>query len=832
MINSWLIRARPLCILGLTVLLLAAGRRTSRAQVVLDGKFGSTGALPGPNFAVTAGVGATKGNNLFHSFAQFDLKAGDVATFSGPANIQNILSRVTGGAPSSIDGTIRSGITGANFYFINPAGVVFGPNAAVDVSGSFAVSTANYLKLADDAKFVASLDADDSMLSSAPVSAFGFLDGASGNIEVHGALRSAPGTPLSVVGSSVLVGDGATLEALGSQISLTGVSSAGEIAPVIPASIKGGSTGTGNGDANSKGTVVIRGGRLVVENARIDVSKTGGDLKLALSDSVEILNGGQVTTTSSGATKGGTVTIESPTVVVDGQDGSAPTRIAAETASDEALGAGGNVMMHSDSVELRRGAEISVSTFGAADAGRVEITTGALRLQGSDSDVFQFPTQISANAASITGVAFGAGGQVIIHADSVQVSKFAAISASTSGDANAGSIDITANSISLTDSSVTTYSTGAGSGGDIRIQSHDLTLDGPFGSITAQTLGLNSQLPAGKGGLIDIETGSLKLINDAAISASTYGDGNGGNIKISANSVVLDTGHPQPGITPGISASSGRLSFDGVENTGAGGDISLKAGSLTLRNGMLISATTATPGRGGNINIEAGSVSLETQSSIQSASEGTGRAGTLSLESAKNVILTGNSSISTSAPQSSGGDIHVQAGDEIQVLGAKITAQAGPGGGGNISLAAPALIYLLNGTLTAQAAGDGGNLTIDPVFFILNHSALISKSSTANGGNITILSDYFFQSSSLIDASAPFGLPGTVSVSAPEVDLSGALIGLPSNLLDAETRLRPACGVRLTENISSFSVLGRGGLPMEPGGFVPSGMILFPNERK
>lgn len=831
MITSWLIRARPLFVIGLTVLLLAAGRRTGRAQVVLDGKFGSTGALAGPNYSVTAAMGATKGNNLFHSFAQFDLKAGDVAGFSGPANIQNILSRVTGGASSSIDGTIRSGITGANFYFINPAGVVFGPNAAVDVSGSFAISTANYIKLTDDAKFMASLDADDSLLSSAPVSAFGFLEGASGTIEVNGALRSAPGTPLSVIGSSVLVGDGATLEAIGSQISLTGVSFAGEVAPVIPASIKGGSMAPGNGDAHSAGTVVIRGGRLVVENARIDVSKTGGDVKLELSDSVEVLQGGQVTTTSSGTTQGGTVTIQSPTVVVDGQDGSAPTRIAAETSSDDVLGAGGNVIMHSDSVELRRGAEISVSTFGAADAGRVEITTGSLRLQGSDSELFQYPTQISANAAPITGVAFGSGGQIIIRADSLQFANFSAISASTLGDANAGSIDITANSIGLKDSSITTYSTGAGSGGDIRIQSQDLTLDGPFGSITAQTLGLNSQLPAGKGGLIDIKTGSLKLLNDAAISASTYGDGNGGNVKISAGSVVLDTGHPQPGITPGISASSG-LSFDGVENTGSGGDISLQAGSLTLRNGMLISATTATPGHGGNINIEAGNVSLDTTSSIQSASEGTGRAGTLSLQSAKNVILTGDSSVSTSAPQSSGGDIYVQAGDEIQVLGAKITAQAGPGGGGNISLVAPALIYLLNGTVTAQAAGDGGNLRIDPVFFILNESALISKSSTANGGNITILSDYFFQSASLIDASAPFGLPGTVSVSAPEVDLSGALIGLPSSLLDAETQLRPACGVRLTENISSFSVLGRGGLPMEPGGFVPSGAVLFFNERK
>ena len=285
-------------------ILLAAGLETSRAQVVLDGKFGSTGPLAGPNYNISSGLGATRGNNLFHSFSQFDLKAGDVATFSGPANIQNILSRVTGGSASSIDGTIRSGISGANFYFINPSGVVFGPNAAVDVSGSFAVSTANYLKLADGTRFVAALDADDSMLSSAPVAAFGFLDGANGKIEVHGSLRSAPGTPLSVIGSKVLVGDGATLEAIGSQISLTGVSAAGEIAPAIPASIKGGAA-SGNGDPNSAGTVVIRGGRLVVDHARVDVGNTGGDLKLTLSDSLEVLNGGQITTEGSGATKGG-----------------------------------------------------------------------------------------------------------------------------------------------------------------------------------------------------------------------------------------------------------------------------------------------------------------------------------------------------------------------------------------------------------------------------------------------------------------------------------------------------------------------------------------------
>src|SRR5881394_347688 len=258
-------------------ILLVAGLESSLAQVVLDGKFGTTGPLAGPNYDISAGLGAIRGNNLFHSFSQFDLKSGDVATFTGPANIQiqNILSRVTGGTASSIDGTIRSGIAGANFYFINPSGVVFGPNAAVDVSGAFAVSTANYLKLADGARFVAALDADDSTLSSAPVVAFGFLDGANGNIEVHGSLRSAPDTPLSVIWSTVSVRDGATLEAMGSQISLTGVTAAGEVAPAIQSSIKGGTVGTG--DPNSTGTVVIRGGRLVVDNAQVDVSKTGGD---------------------------------------------------------------------------------------------------------------------------------------------------------------------------------------------------------------------------------------------------------------------------------------------------------------------------------------------------------------------------------------------------------------------------------------------------------------------------------------------------------------------------------------------------------------------------
>src|SRR5204863_2831303 len=135
---------------------------------------------------------------------------------------------------------------------------------------------------------------------------------------------------------------------------------------------------------------------------------------------------------------------------------------------------------------------------------------------------------------------------------------------------------------------------------------------------------------AGHGGNIDIKTGSLSLYNDSAISASTFGDGNAGNIHISADSVLLDTGHPQPGIVPGISSFSSNLIFDGV---GSGGDVVINTGSLTMRNNMFISAATSTVGNGGNINITANSISLDSGASIQSSSDGAGRAGTVQVQS-------------------------------------------------------------------------------------------------------------------------------------------------------------------------------------------------------
>jgi filamentous hemagglutinin family protein len=738
----------------------------SRAgTVVLDGKFGTSGSLSGPNYDITSGMGRIVGNNLFHSFSQFNLSAGDVANFSGPANIRNILARVTGGSASSIDGTIRSSINGANFFLLNPAGVLFGPNASIDVTGSFAVSTANYLKLANGARFVASLGADDSVLTTDPVVGFGFINGAAGSITVQGTLQVPEGKTLSVVGGDVSIAGGKLLSANG-QINVVSAKAAGEVAiDPVTGSVDAHSIGTqGRIDINSGamvdasgeggGQVIIRGGRLVIADQGTSVKadtvgvQDGRGIDIELTDGLELRNGAQITTSTFGTGKGGDIAITAPSILLQGDSFDATPSIASETFNS---GTGGSILLRADSITLKDAAQISTSTFGAGNAGKIDITASTLQLLGSAFAL----VQIMANANPQTPGDTGTGGDIVIHANSIEIDNNAGVTALTTGSGNAGTIDLHTHSLAMRGGGIGVTTAFTGNGGAVRIQADTVTMDG-FGS---------------------------------TISALTAGDGLGG-------SITLDI-----------------------------------AGSLRLFNGALITSDTFTASDGGSINIHAGSISLDRGSFIACSSQGdVGRAGEIFLQADKSILLNHNSFITTSAPNSSGGNITVNSGSEIRVLQSQITAAAGLDGG-NISLTAPLLTYLLHSTITAQADttgsgfGNGGNVTIDPSFLVINNSGLISKSSFGNGGNINILTDYFFQSGSTIDASAPFGLPGTVRVTAPEVDLSGSLIALPENLLSAETQLRPDCGVRLGGNISSFIVLGRGGLPIEPGGFMPSSPV-------
>lgn len=89
------------------------------------------------------GTPSSSGANLFHSFGTFNLTSAQTANFVQPNGaVQNIFGRVTGGQPSAIDGKIQVSGGNANLYLMNPAGIVFGKNASLDVNGAFTATTA------------------------------------------------------------------------------------------------------------------------------------------------------------------------------------------------------------------------------------------------------------------------------------------------------------------------------------------------------------------------------------------------------------------------------------------------------------------------------------------------------------------------------------------------------------------------------------------------------------------------------------------------------------------------------------------------------------------
>src|SRR5690242_1583677 len=140
-------------------------------------------------YTITGGTRPGGGANLFHSFGDFNVPNNNIANFFNNSNLptSNILGRVTGGNLSSIYGTIQTtGFGNANLFLMNPAGFLFGPNATVNVGGMVSFTTADYLRLTDNARFNAIPGSADALLTASPVAAFGFLGSNPGAITVQG----------------------------------------------------------------------------------------------------------------------------------------------------------------------------------------------------------------------------------------------------------------------------------------------------------------------------------------------------------------------------------------------------------------------------------------------------------------------------------------------------------------------------------------------------------------------------------------------------------------------------------------------------------------------
>ena len=202
------------------------------------GGLGTVTTQAGSTTNITGGLRPGDGPNVFHSFNQFSVGQGHTAAFINPGGAARVISRVIGGSPSNINGTIQA--LGWNLYFMNPSGIIFGPSANLNVSGSAYFSTAQSLTLGDGSIFSTNLVALDATLSTAAPAAFGFIgSGAPAPIVISGATLRVDNSTLMVAGGDVQLA-GATISA---QRAIVGAVGAGAQVNVDPGA---GNAFTGN----------------------------------------------------------------------------------------------------------------------------------------------------------------------------------------------------------------------------------------------------------------------------------------------------------------------------------------------------------------------------------------------------------------------------------------------------------------------------------------------------------------------------------------------------------------------------------------------------------
>ncbi|PMB41289.1 hypothetical protein CEN41_17455 [Fischerella thermalis CCMEE 5330] len=299
-----------LVILSLLTLGCLASINTATAQVSSDGTLSTTVTSPdGSNFTIDNGDRA--GGNLFHSFSQFSVPNGGSAVFQNPTDVQNIISRVTGGAISNIDGLIRTQGS-ANLFLLNPTGIVFGPNASLNIGGSFFATTANSLLFGDGVEFSATNLQTPPVLSVNIPIGLRFRDNpgdiTNQSIAVDNSgnpvgLQVQKGNSLALVGGDVNLLDGGRLTAAGGRIELGGLAQAGTV---------GLETNSNTFRLNFPSNILLSNVTLA-NDARVAVRGNGGGDIAVNTNTFTATNGGRLVGGIEGTAtkKGGDITVKS-----------------------------------------------------------------------------------------------------------------------------------------------------------------------------------------------------------------------------------------------------------------------------------------------------------------------------------------------------------------------------------------------------------------------------------------------------------------------------------------------------------------------------------------
>ncbi|MDJ1171840.1 CHAT domain-containing protein [Roseofilum sp. BLCC_M154] len=178
----------------------------------------------GNQYQITGGQLSSDGANLFHSFSQFGLSAGQIANFLANPNLQNILGRINGGDPSIINGLLQVSGGNPNLYLVNPAGIVFGPNASLNVPAAFNASTATaigFQGVNGSTNWFQVLGSNDYNSLVGTPTTFDFQTAYPGVIVNLGNLEVSPGQSLTLMGGQVI--NTGTLAAPGGNLTITAI---------------------------------------------------------------------------------------------------------------------------------------------------------------------------------------------------------------------------------------------------------------------------------------------------------------------------------------------------------------------------------------------------------------------------------------------------------------------------------------------------------------------------------------------------------------------------------------------------------------------------------
>ena len=758
-----------------TLLVLSLGSSNSQvvAQIVPDTTLPTNSRVTQTGNTFTIDRGTTRGSNLFHSFSEFSVPTGTQAFFNTTNDIVNIISRVTGSNLSNIDGTLSANGT-ANLFLINPNGIIFGPNAALNLGGSFIGSTANGIQFTNGTIYSATTPNSPPLLTiNVPI---GLQYGAAPqSVQVQGStLQVNSGETLTLVGGDVNLNGGQLLAPAG-QINIGSISGLGtipldanfglgEISPGVP---------QGNITLNNSSLIQVTGASEGIEITSNNLTLNTGSQIQTLTTSPAAAGDIQINTTGniniSGFSSDGLFSsILSLSMGNNGgrggdinlnQVGTARGNL---TLSDKGLIAsvtessnnGGDINLNLNNLGLFNGGQIVSLTSGAGNSGVITVNVTDTVLISGENFAFEPSPFTDLNVFSLNELPFSTQANPNIEASttiphvSVERTPTQILSGSrVFSTVENGAFDFYSFSITQANSQAI-FDIDFGAVGEF--------LDFVPGSVSAELF------------LFDFNTGTLLASNQGSFDPTLGAGGSTSNfdsyiattltqpgtyviavgefdsnasgsstfeplignridqgdtytLQVSLeNQGRLPTPNPPNNLNPNFGASSGIFSIS--EAAGAGGHLTLNAGQVSLQNSGEISSVTLGSGRGADLNLTTSEL-LSNNALISSITRGSREAGNITI-TADRVKLENQGRIDASTfGGGNGGQINLTARDTVVIdsldgekvatgIFSEVETMAVANGGG-ININTPRLTVnsgKISGTV--RGVGNAGNLNV------------------------------------------------------------------------------------------------------------------------